>query len=165
MATAPASLRSAISVISSLFSPLVAHAAGRTRIQASSRARLMINSTKPALSMGGLVFAMVTTVVNPPLAAARLPLAMVSLDSKPGSRKWQCISTNPGATTHPAASMVSSPCSPLPISTTRPSFTSRSHIAEVLSTGLIKCPLMIARVMMLTIPGRVRRRCCWRAGA
>jgi len=106
----------------------------------------------PALSMAGLVFAMVTTVVTPPRAAARLPLAMVSLDSAPGSRKWQWMSTNPGHTMHPAASRVSSPFRPRPIFTTRPPSTSRSRGSEVSSAGLMKCPLMMAMLINAVLP-------------
>src|SRR5262245_22324371 len=49
------------------------------------------------------------TAVNPPAAAARVPLAIVSLYSWPGSRRWTWMSMNPGATTRPPASMVSAP--------------------------------------------------------
>ena len=38
-------------------------------------------------SIGGLVFGIAQTVVNPPCAAAAVPVAMVSLYSKPGSRR------------------------------------------------------------------------------
>ena len=41
----------------------------------------------PALSALGLVFGMQTTVVKPPAAAAREPVAIVSLWVWPGSRK------------------------------------------------------------------------------
>ena len=44
--------------------------------------------------------------VNPPLTALRLPDSIVSLCSKPGSRKWQCISTRPGITYFPLASII-----------------------------------------------------------
>ena len=44
-------------------------------------------------------------VVKPPAAAARRPLAMSSLYSWPGSRRWACRSTKPGTTQHPAASI------------------------------------------------------------
>ena len=39
--------------------------------------------------------------MNPPAAAAVVPEAMVSLYSKPGSRRWTCMSTNPGTATSP----------------------------------------------------------------
>src|SRR5262245_45225267 len=56
--------------------------------------------------MTGLVFAIAATAVNPPAAAAASPVAMVSLYSKPGSRRWTCMSRKPGATTQPWASMM-----------------------------------------------------------
>ena len=40
--------------------------------------------------------------VNPPAAAAREPLSMVSACSKPGSRRCTCMSMKPGATIMPA---------------------------------------------------------------
>jgi hypothetical protein len=48
--------------------------------------------------MVGLVLGIATTVVNPPAAAARAPVAMVSFCSKPGWRRWTCRSTKPGQT-------------------------------------------------------------------
>ena len=36
----------------------------------------------------GLVFGIAQIVVNPPLAAAFVPVSIVSLCSPPGSRKW-----------------------------------------------------------------------------
>ena len=41
------------------------------------------------------------TAVNPPAAAARVPLAIVSLYSWPGSRRWAWMSISPGHTTLP----------------------------------------------------------------
>ncbi|MNV61392.1 hypothetical protein D3C71_1538980 [compost metagenome] len=46
-------------------------------------------------------------VVNPPLAAERLPVSTVSLCSNPGSRKCTCISMSPGMSSLPSASMIS----------------------------------------------------------
>ena len=59
------------------------------------------------LSLTGKVLAMHATAVKPPAAAARVPLAMVSLYSKPGSRRCTWMSMKPGHTTLPAASTVS----------------------------------------------------------
>ena len=59
-----------------------------------------------SLSTTGFVFAIHTTVVNPPFAAAFAPLNISSLYVKPGSLKWTCISISPGATTHPVASIM-----------------------------------------------------------
>ena len=55
--------------------------------------------------MVGSVLGMAQSVVNPPLAAAAVPVAMVSLYSKPGSRRWQWRSMKPGVTTRPVASI------------------------------------------------------------
>jgi hypothetical protein len=41
------------------------------------------------LSVTGSVFGIAQTAVNPPAAAARAPVAIVSTSSRPGSRKWQ----------------------------------------------------------------------------
>ena len=54
-----------------------------------------------ALSFTGDVFGMQQMEVNPPAAAAREPLSMVSAYSKPGSRRWTCMSMKPGATMRP----------------------------------------------------------------
>jgi len=61
------------------------------------------------LSLTGNVLAMQATAVKPPAAAARVPEAIVSLYSKPGSRRCTCMSTKPGQTTLPVASMTSVP--------------------------------------------------------
>ena len=61
------------------------------------------------LSTAGFVFAIQTTIVNPPLAAAAAPVSISSLYVNPGSRKCTCVSTSPGATTSPSASMTSVP--------------------------------------------------------
>src|SRR5205814_72159 len=58
------------------------------------------------VSFTGSVLAMAAMAVKPPAAAARVPVAIVSLYSWPGSRRWTCMSIRPGATTRPAASIV-----------------------------------------------------------
>ena len=63
-----------------------------------------MSATVPALSMAGDVFGMQTTEVNPPRAAAAVPLAMFSLAVWPGSRKCTCKSIRPGQTIFPVAS-------------------------------------------------------------
>ena len=60
------------------------------------------------LSTVGFVFAMHTTVVKPPFAAAREPVWISSLYVKPGSRKCTCVSISPGPTIIPDASIISS---------------------------------------------------------
>ena len=47
-------------------------------------------------------------VVYPPASAALQPLPMVSAASFPVSRRCTCASTNPGSTSNPVASSVSS---------------------------------------------------------
>ena len=71
---------------------------------ASPSARLRTNSTTSRVAMGGSVFGMHATAVNPPKAAARAPVSMVSLCSCPGSRKWTCMSIQPCETVLPDAS-------------------------------------------------------------
>src|ERR1035441_5214476 len=60
-----------------------------------------------AESFTGLVLGMQQMDVNPPAAAARDPLSMVSACSNPGSRRCTCISMKPGATIIPVASNTS----------------------------------------------------------
>ena len=59
-------------------------------------------------SFTGVVFAMANTAVNPPRAAAREPVSMVSASSPPGSRRCTCMSTRPGRSTAPLPSSVES---------------------------------------------------------
>ncbi|MNC66395.1 hypothetical protein D3C75_1167870 [compost metagenome] len=61
------------------------------------------------LSVTGLVLGIQAMVVKPPLAAERVPVAMVSLCSKPGSRRCVCMSMKPGDTSLPPASITPSP--------------------------------------------------------
>ena len=51
---------------------------------------------------------MAQTVVKPPLAAALVPAAIVSLYVNPGSLKWTWTSTKPGVISCPLASNTSS---------------------------------------------------------
>ena len=64
-----------------------------------------IRATVPELSIAGEVFGMQTTEVNPPRAAAAVPVAIVSFAAWPGSRKCTCKSINPGQTTRPLTSI------------------------------------------------------------
>ena len=57
------------------------------------------------MSLGGVVFGIAQTAVNPPAAAARVPVAMSSLYSCPGSRRWVCRSMRPGMTHCPRTSI------------------------------------------------------------
>ena len=67
-------------------------------------ARFLTNSTTSRVAIGGSVLGMQATAVNPPQAAARAPVSMVSLCSWPGSRKWTCMSIQPWETVLPVAS-------------------------------------------------------------
>ena len=55
----------------------------------------------PWLSIGGSVLGMQAIEVKPPATAAAVPVAIVSSSSKPGSRRWTCMSIRPGATILP----------------------------------------------------------------
>ncbi len=94
--TQPASFNSAMSARASPLLPRVMEPAGRTRAKPASLARAWTNRATDALSQTGLVLGMATTVVTPPAAAARAPVAMVSFPSSPGSRRCTCRSTRPG---------------------------------------------------------------------
>ncbi len=67
-------------------------------------ARFVTNSTTSRVAIGGSVLGMQATAVNPPHAAARMPVWIVSLCSWPGSRKWTCMSIHPWLTVCPVAS-------------------------------------------------------------
>src|SRR5579875_943629 len=88
--------------------PTVRVPAGRTSAQAPLAASRTWRTT-PAQSAGGCVLGMATTAVKPPSAAARAPVSMDSASSPPGSRRWQCKSTRPGATMQPVASSTVAP--------------------------------------------------------
>src|SRR5882672_4206844 len=107
IATAPASTRSSISVSCSPSWPRVTAAIGKTRARPTSRARRTTYSTRGRSSRGGSVFGMQATAVNPPRAAARVPVSIVSFSSWPGSRRWTWMSTKPGQTTAPRTSTIS----------------------------------------------------------
>ncbi len=59
----------------------------KTFTTACRSARSWISATVPELSMAGTVFGMHTTEVNPPRAAAAVPVAIFSLAVWPGSRR------------------------------------------------------------------------------
>ncbi len=103
--TQPASLSSAMSASCSPFEPRVIAPAGSTRANPASRPRAATNRATAAVSQTGLVFGIATTVVTPPAAAARVPVAMVSFPSSPGSRRCTCRSTRPGSTHLPRQSI------------------------------------------------------------
>ncbi len=77
-ATAPADLSAAKSLMASPFDPRVAAAIGNTRI-AAPRSGASIQRVVSGESFTGVVLGMAATAVNPPAAAAAVPVAMVSL--------------------------------------------------------------------------------------
>src|SRR5450759_2367145 len=103
-----------------------------------------------ALSFTGLVLGMQQMDVNPPAAAAREPLSMVSACSNPGSRRCTCISMKPGATIIPVASNTSAfgearlGATPA----TRPSTISTSATRSVFEDGSITLPFLITIGML-----------------
>src|ERR1035437_9115180 len=95
--------------------------------------------------MGGSVFGMHSTVVNPPFAAARDPDSMVSLYSKPGSRKCTCMSINPGSTSMFDASIISASLSVMDfaIFSIFPLFMRMSAFSSFLFAGSTIVPFLI----------------------
>src|SRR5262245_27773060 len=94
------------------------------------------------------------TAVKPPAAAARVPVAIVSLYSWPGSRRWTWMSMNPGAITRPPTSTVSTPGdagSPGPTRTTRPACMSTSPGASSPLAGSTTRPFRIRRSIVLDL--------------
>ncbi len=92
------------------------------------------DATTAASSSGGSVFGITTTAVNPPSAAARAPVSMVSASSSPGSRKCTWRSTRPGATTQPSASSTARACSDAaPAPTSAIDAASTTHVGDPLA--------------------------------
>src|SRR4051812_20316568 len=88
-----------------------------------------------------------TTVVKPPPAAAIEPGRVVSLCVWPGSRKWTWMSTRPGQTTRPLASMTCADffCAGESDLTNLPSATKTSPLASRFEAGSITRPFLIQR--------------------
>ena len=87
---------------------MVAAAMGKT-FTSAPRSGARIQRVISAESLTGTVLGMVQTEVNPPAAAAAVPVAMVSLWACPGSRRCTCKSMKPGATMQPLALKLRSP--------------------------------------------------------
>ena len=154
MATQPAPINSPISASSSPRCPLVMAPMGKTWAAPSRRARSMMKSVTDWLSLTGAVLAIQQTDVNPPRAAARVPVAIVSMSSRPGSRRWTCRSTKPGQTTLPRASRTRSAdgagCTPgLATSAIRPSSINRFNTASRRFAGSITRPPAI-RILIVS---------------
>ena len=101
--------------------------------QARPLARRHLSARSTAEIVGGLVFGISKTAVTPPNAAAAVPVAMSSLCSSPGSRKWTWLSMTPGRTCRPRQSTISPPRSGAiaPKATIRPARTPMSVSADL----------------------------------
>ncbi len=108
-ATTPLPLSSPISANSLPSNPFVMLPIGSTLAAPFFLVIEWIKATVSWLSMVGLVFGMQARSTNPPLAAALVPVSIVSASSFPGSRRWTCISIKPGETIFPLTSMTLSP--------------------------------------------------------
>src|SRR6202049_5034277 len=161
-ATMPAFCIAAISESPSPRLPVDAAPMGQTRVLAAAAARSTMERVTDALSFTGRVLGMGHTAVNPPQAAARVPVSIVSEDSPPGSRRWQCKSMNPGATIRLAASKTSAPLArpaswPCAATAAMRSPSSRMSRGEsVPLAGSITRPLLISSMRKILFRGRVR---------
>ena len=155
----PAATSSAYGASASPARPIVMQPAGSTSHRPACSPWARTNSTTPRESCGGSVFGMATTAVNPPRAAALLPVSIVSASSRPGSRRWTWRSTNPGATTQPPASSTWSACSSAPtaspIAATRPSSISTS--ARRSPSRSTTVPPRMSTLPVTPAPRRARR--------
>src|SRR5258706_2099742 len=147
IATAPGRPMSPISASSSPRPPLLTPPIGWTFTTPLRRASETMYSLTDRPSFQGSVFGMQATDVKPPAAAARVPLSIDSLCSCPGSRRWTCMSTSPGHTQSPAASITrvpgGSPPFPCPgarLSAMRPSTIKMSSGASTPVAGSMTRP-------------------------
>src|SRR5437899_12081782 len=87
--------------------------------------------------------------VNPPAAAARAPVSIVSACSMPGSRRCTCMSMKPGATTRPEASNTSALARPRPAPTAAmcPPSIATSATASNPDAGSITRPFLIRSLL------------------
>ena len=104
--------------------------------------------------MAGSVLGIARTEVTPPFTAAAVPLSMVSLSSLPGSRRCTCISTTPGMTIFPLASIIVSALSVISLATLDifPSLTKISKTSSRLFAGSATCPFLI-NIFIFYFPG------------
>src|SRR5580658_1330312 len=159
-ATMPAAFMADISASASPWLPSDAAPIGQTRTAPAAAARSTIERVTEALSFTGCVFGMQQTAVNPPRAADFVPVSMVSDISPPGSRRWQCRSMKPGATTRPLASKTSAPLDDsrsAPTCAMRSPSSSTSSVASVFVAGSRTRPFLIRSIRtILCGVGRVR---------
>ena len=143
--------------------PLVTAPTGWTSTNPACRPRSRIRSAASAVSVTGEVFAIASTAVKPPSAAALEPVRTVSASSRPGSRRWVCRSTRPGSATRPSASITCAPATSVePVETTSvmtPSVTTRS--ADFSPRRL--APLMTSEFLDALMTRSLRRRAGGRA--
>src|SRR5437867_2573386 len=132
----PAFFSEPMGASSSPLSSLLIAPVGKTFTHAG---RCLMNEIVPALSAGGFVFGMQTTEVNPPRAAQRVPVSMVSLSLRPGSRRWTCMSIRPGTTSFPVASITSPPAE----ATILPASMQTSRISSTPLAGSMTRPFLI----------------------
>ena len=111
---------------------------GYTRTTPSARARSRMARVMPAWSLTGSVFGIAHTAVKPPAAAARVPVAIVSLSSRPGSRRCAWRSMKPGQTTRPLRSSTWAPrvATLAPISATTPPSRRMSRTSSTFRLGV-----------------------------
>src|ERR1039458_7263229 len=162
-ATMPAAFIADISASASPLLPTDAAPIGQTRTELAAAARSTIPRVTDALSFTGCVFGMQQTAVNPPRAAARVPVSLSSSIRWPGSRRWQRRSMKPGATTMPLASNISAPGAErfAPIFEIRSPSRSTSSAASVLLAGSRTRPFLIRSIRsVLCGMRRVRGRAC-----
>src|ERR1700723_3160973 len=147
-ATIPAFFIAAISASASPLLPTDAAPIGHTRTLATAAARSTIPRVTDALSFTGCVFGIVQTAVNPPRAAERVPVSMVSDISWPGSRRCQCRSINPGVTIFPFASKTSASGAEMstPIFSMRSPESKTSWTESVLVAGSNTRPFLINNI-------------------
>ena len=153
---APARASSSMSASSTPARPRETAPNGSTRTGPASAAWRAMNSTTVALSIVGVVLGMQHSVVKPPRAPAAVPVAMVSLSSPPGSRRWAWRSMKPGAATIPVPSITRVPSGTLPLADPRrammPSLISRSPTASDPSDGSMSRAFLMSSGALMGAP-------------
>ena len=149
----PAPASSAIGASCSPARPIVMQPEGATSHRPAAMPARRTCSTTASESCGGSVFGMATTAVNPPSAAAREPVSIVSASSRPGSRRCVWRSTKPGATTQPDASSVSSPVNEGPTSVIVP-FSIRTSARRSPTPSMTVPPLTMNDVLLIVVMRR-----------
>src|SRR4051794_18073644 len=119
-----------------------------------------MNSVVPALSLIGDVFGMQATAVNPPATADAVPVAIVSLCSWPGSRRWTCMSMRPGTTRNPRGTAMTcvSPASgrSRPVRAIRSPSRRMSHSPSTPAAGSMTRPPLSSRFIVYSAGKQVQ---------